>query len=188
MQKLFSYVVHHDYGFAPNPFGGFCTLAKCKYGRKKRNILELANEGDWIAGTGGADIVKSSGRGKLIFAMKVDEKIPLTQYCRLHAGKRVDANPEPSDAGRFALISRQFFYFGRNAIDISEIPDDHLDHPFEKKGPGYRCDFSEEFIEQFASWLGKTFRKGVHGQPCMPLLDLPTLKCPPKVKRKMGCR
>ena len=28
MPKLFSYVVDHDLGFAPNPFGGFCTLAK----------------------------------------------------------------------------------------------------------------------------------------------------------------
>jgi hypothetical protein len=183
MQKLFSYVVHHDYGFAPNPFGGFCTLAKCKYGSKKKpNIIEMANEGDWIAGTGGADIVKSSGRGKLIFAMKVDEKIPLLQYCRLHAGKRVDADLEPFDAERFALISRHFFYFGRNAIDISEIPDNHLDHAFEKTGPGYRCDFSAEFIEEFASWLGKTFSKGVHGQPCMPQSNLPvTNRC---VKRK----
>ena len=42
MAKLFSYVVDHDYGFAPNPFGGFCTLAKCKYGTTKRNIVELA--------------------------------------------------------------------------------------------------------------------------------------------------
>ncbi|MBW2740862.1 MAG: hypothetical protein JRE64_18905 [Deltaproteobacteria bacterium] len=25
--KLYSYVVDHDYGYAPNPFDGYCTLA-----------------------------------------------------------------------------------------------------------------------------------------------------------------
>ncbi|HEV8071318.1 MAG TPA: hypothetical protein VGP76_26630 [Planctomycetaceae bacterium] len=52
MTKPFSYVVDHDLGFAPNPSGGFCSLAKCKFGSAKRNIVEMAEEGDWIAGTG----------------------------------------------------------------------------------------------------------------------------------------
>ena len=52
-------------------------MAKCKYGTKKRNIVELAKVGDWIAGTGGVDLVKSAGHGKLIYAMRVDESIPL---------------------------------------------------------------------------------------------------------------
>ena len=29
---LYSYVITRDYGFAPNPFGGICTLATCKPG------------------------------------------------------------------------------------------------------------------------------------------------------------
>jgi hypothetical protein len=87
MAKYFSYVVDHDYGYAPCPFGGVCTLAKCKYGSIKcksgtrRNIVELAEEGDWIAGTGGVDLDKSAGHGKLIYAMRVDEKITLREYC-----------------------------------------------------------------------------------------------------------
>ena len=36
-----------DYGFAPNPFFGFCTLANCK-----PKIRKSANVGDWIIGTG----------------------------------------------------------------------------------------------------------------------------------------
>ena len=32
--SLFSYVVARDTGFAPNPSGGYCTLANCKF--KKR--------------------------------------------------------------------------------------------------------------------------------------------------------
>ena len=70
MSKLFSYVVDHDLGFAPDPFGGFCTLAKCKYRTSRRNIVELAQVNDWIAGTGGVDLRKSAGHGKLIYAMR----------------------------------------------------------------------------------------------------------------------
>ena len=92
MPKLYSYVVDHDHGFAPCPFGGFCTLAKCKYGTKKRNIVEMADEGDWIAGTGGVK-AESAGHGKLIYAMRVDEKIPLADYCRGNKGHRIDADP-----------------------------------------------------------------------------------------------
>jgi len=186
MAKLFSYVVDHDYGFAPNPFGGFCTLAKCKYGTKKRNIVELAEVGDWIAGTGGVDLRKSAGHGKLIYAMRVDEIISLDEYCQAHNGDRIDAEPEVDGKDRRALISHHFFYFGRNAIDISDIPQMHLDHPFEKRGPGHRCDFSEEFVEDFAKWLKANFKTGIHGQPCKPHSELKLSKCPSQVRRK-GC-
>ena len=186
MPKLFSYVVDHDYGYAPCPFGGFCTLAKCKYGSKKRNIVELAEEGNWIAGTGGADLGKSAGHGKLIYAMRVDEKIPLADYCRAHKGHRIDAEPLKHMDDRYALTSYHYFYFGRNAIDISGIPQTHLDHPFEKTGPGHRCDFTEEFVEEFARWLKTNLKVGVHGPPCKPHSDLKLPKCPKKVRRK-GC-
>src|ERR1700680_4148150 len=114
MPKLYSYVVDHDHGFAPCPSGGFCTLAKCKYGSKKRNIVEMAEVGDWIAGTGGVDLGKSAGHGKLIYAMRVDDKLPLAKYCRENVGKRIDADHDIGEKGRFALISHHFFYFGRN--------------------------------------------------------------------------
>lgn len=187
MTTLFSYVIDHDHGFAPNPSGGFCTLAKCKSGTKKRNIVELAEVGDWIAGTGGADLRKSAGHGKLIYAMRVDEKIPLAEYCRAYEGERVDTKHDIVEDGRFALISRHFFYFGHNAIDLAEIPRTHLKHNFEKRGPRHRSDFSEEFIGDFASWLGATFKRGVHGLPCQPLADYTAPRCAPKVKRKKRC-
>src|SRR5262245_31415483 len=44
--RLYSYVVARDYGFAPNPFYGFCTLATCK-----PDIRRTADIGDWIVGT-----------------------------------------------------------------------------------------------------------------------------------------
>ena len=45
---LFVYVIARDFGFAPNPFHGVCTLATCKPG-----IRRSAKVGDWILGVGG---------------------------------------------------------------------------------------------------------------------------------------
>ena len=70
--KLFSYVVARDYGFAPNPFFGICTLATCK-----PRIRKAAARGDWIIGTGS----KASGRqGHLVFAMRVSEALTFNEY------------------------------------------------------------------------------------------------------------
>lgn len=43
--KLYSYVVARDFGFAPNPFHGYCTLATCK-----PDIRATASVGDWVIG------------------------------------------------------------------------------------------------------------------------------------------
>jgi hypothetical protein len=47
ISSLYSYVVRSDSGFAPNPFGEYCTLACCKPQIRKR-----ARVGDWIVGCG----------------------------------------------------------------------------------------------------------------------------------------
>jgi hypothetical protein len=70
--KLFSYVVARDYGFAPNPFGGYCTLATCK-----PEIRRLAQVGDWIVGTGSSERQR---RGYLVYAMKVSEVKTFDEY------------------------------------------------------------------------------------------------------------
>jgi len=172
-RRMFSYVLDHDNGFAPNPSRGICTLAKCKFGSAARpNIIELANVGDWIIGTGGACGLRrgeSAGRSKLMYAMRVDRKIPLADYCRHYEGKRVDARyNEVVVPGRFALISKHFFYFGRNALDIGTIPMQPVGHSLEKRGPGHRSDFDQSFITEFTGWLSRKFRPGVHGLPCKP--------------------
>jgi hypothetical protein len=186
MAMLFSYVVDHDNGRAPYPFGAFCTLAECKYGTKRRNIIEMAEIGDWVAGTGGKSR-ESAGHGKLIYAMRVDDKIPLIDYRQAHRGDRFDANGATDGRGRFALISNHFFYFGANARDISEIPRTHLGCPFENPGRGYRRDFAQEFVADFAKWLEDNFKVGVNGPPCRPSSELEIPERPLKLRRK-GCR
>jgi hypothetical protein len=72
MSKAYSYVVDRDFGFAPNPFHGFCTLATCKPG-----IRNTAAVGDWAIGMGGARL-KATGR--CVFAMRISEKITYNEY------------------------------------------------------------------------------------------------------------
>jgi hypothetical protein len=70
--KLYSYVVARDFGFAPNPFFRFCTLATCK-----PKIREHASVGDWVVGTG----AKAYGySGRLIYAMQVSEILDFDSY------------------------------------------------------------------------------------------------------------
>jgi hypothetical protein len=72
MSTLFIYVIDRDFGFAPNPFHGVCTLATCK--PKLRNSAKV---GDWIIGVGGT---KLKATGKCIFGMQVSRKITFNEY------------------------------------------------------------------------------------------------------------
>lgn len=71
--RLFSYIVARDYGFAPNPFNGYCTLATCK-----PQIRSSATVGDWVIGTGAKTRYNLVGR--LIFAMRVEESFSFDAY------------------------------------------------------------------------------------------------------------
>lgn len=71
---IYSYVVPRDYGFAPNPFGKYCTLATCKPG-----IRRSANIGDWVIGTGSDERHIRMG-DRLIYAMHIGEKMSFSEY------------------------------------------------------------------------------------------------------------
>lgn len=70
---LYVYIITRDFGFAPNPFHGHCTLATCKPG-----IRSSAKVGDWILGIGGSNL--KSVKHKCILLMKVTEKISFNDY------------------------------------------------------------------------------------------------------------
>ena len=69
---LFSYVVARDYGFAPNPFHGYCTLATCK-----PIVRRVADVGDWILGTGSQTRKR---KGHAVFLMRVTEVLTFERY------------------------------------------------------------------------------------------------------------
>lgn len=70
--KFYSYVIPRDYGFAPNPYFGYCTLATCK-----PRIRNSAQVGDWIGAYGSA---RMTIRGKLVMLMKVEEILTFDEY------------------------------------------------------------------------------------------------------------
>ena len=70
--RLFSYVVSRDYGFAPNPFYGICTLATCK-----PQIRRTAAVGDWVVGTGSQ---RQGRQGFLVYVMLVSEVMTFNEY------------------------------------------------------------------------------------------------------------
>ncbi len=124
--SLFSYVVDHDNGFAPNPFFGTCILSHCMYSKSgKKNVIESAEVDDWIVGTGGK---KNTGHGTIIYAMRVKEKPPIKRFFsdrRFARHRRLfDYGSRCGSKGKrhgdFFLVSREFHYFGRKAQSIPE--------------------------------------------------------------------
>lgn len=70
---LFAYAITRDFGFAPNPFHGVCTLATCKPG-----IRKSAKVGDWVMGIGGSSL--KAQKRKCVLLMKVTEKMGFQEY------------------------------------------------------------------------------------------------------------
>ena len=194
--KVFYYVVDHDNGFAPNPYFGFCTLCRCKYNetgektkaqRGHKNIVELAEVGDWIIGTGGAS-KRSAGHGNLVYAMQIDEKVNRGENFserRFAVKKRTDRGEYQEKMGdnlpplneferdnQFALISWNFWYFGSKAICIPESFKCEKPNGFrlEKKGPGFRYVKPEDF-DRFFEWLKTQPKPTEPYKPCGQELD-----------------
>ena len=181
--RLFSYVVDHDEGHAPNPYCGFCTLCRCKFREAPgdyKNVVEVAQPGDWVIGTGGANPRKSAGRGRLVYAMQVEKKITRKQYydsSRFESGKpqpngnydqQQGDNETPKNSfeeqQQFVLISRhRFYYSSGNAIRIPLKTFPGL----EKKGRGFKYkQFDSAYIARFVKWITK-HKTGKNGEACM---------------------
>ena len=78
--NYYSYLIEHDFGLAPNPFGGYCTLTVCKPNIRKSGNLHI---GDWIIGTGSRSLEKTFKKPLwhyLIYAMKINDIIPMEDY------------------------------------------------------------------------------------------------------------
>lgn len=72
MPSTYIYAVSYDLGFAPNPFGGVCTLACCK-----PNIRQRAKHGDWIIGLTGTKLKPAK---RCVFAMVVTGSMTFEEY------------------------------------------------------------------------------------------------------------
>lgn len=75
MPCLFTYTMTNDSGLAPNPFGGVCKLALCKPIIRRGTV----EPGDWVAGVAGCRFGEEK-RGRLVYAMKVTQKVTFEAY------------------------------------------------------------------------------------------------------------
>lgn len=182
------YVVARDFGFAPNPFHGYCTLATCK-----PRIRNKAEVNDWVIGMGGSRL-KATGR--CIYAMCIAEKVTFNEYWtnpkyfdkkpirngsrKMMVGDNIyyldtarntwcqaDSHHSNDDGSvnlqnlstdtksNKILISRHFFYFGKEAPLVSA---DLLDAIGYKKNPrDYRV-FEDRIAGGLIEWLHNSFR------------------------------
>lgn len=182
---LFTYVLKDDSGYAPNPFGDRCTLATCK-----PRIRATAQVGDWIAGLGSTRAV---GSGRLVYAMLVDEVVPLDIYgsAPRFVGKRPSVqgdwwqrlgdNQYFKDStggwrqrrGRHGPRQMERDLSGLKALvgaeyyyfgrEAPELPPEL--RQIIKRGPGYRRIRSGDVVRLLATWLRASHRTGLLGDP-----------------------
>ncbi len=100
MPNVYIYVVDRDFGFAPNPFHGICSLATCK-----PNIRNTAQVGDWIFGLGGSRL---KATGQCIFAMQVTQKITFNEYWENPEFK--DKKPVRNGSKKMLLGDNIYYY------------------------------------------------------------------------------
>lgn len=189
--RLFTYVICRDYGFAPNPFFGVCTLATCK-----PQIRRTAQVGDWVVGTGS----KAQGRaGQLVYAMHVTEVMSFSDYwnderfrCKRPnlGGSKKQAfgdniyHRTSPDGPWHQANSHHSFRDGRpnpnniqrdTQFDCVLLSDDFIycgrNGPEIPKrfdvctpGRGHRCNFDEAVVEEFVTWL-RSHSPGFNGPP-----------------------
>ena len=192
--RLYSYVVRRDFGFAPNPFHGFCTLATCK-----PDIRKTANIGDWIIGTGS----KSKKRdGHIVYGMRVTETMSFDAYW---SDKRFqDKKPNLSGSKKQAFGDNIYFFDAKKKFwhqenshhahedgtpnknniatdtktdrilvsseymywggDGPKIPSEFRSKLC-KQGQGHKNKFSDDFVEKVIAWLKSLELSGYCGTP-----------------------
>jgi hypothetical protein len=187
---LYSYIVPHDTGFAPNPFFGYCTLACCKPAIRRKAV-----NGDWIIG-----LTPKKDENRIVFFMKVDGALGFDEYWR---DRRFDKK-KPNLEGSFAQQRGDNAYEPISGNGFRQLPSAHSDgrcpsrenakrkevdlsgkHVLISKSfayfgskprnlprdlkcliaaRGHRCHFPAEVIAEFLRFTG-TIRFGVYAAP-----------------------
>ena len=177
MTKIFRYVIRHDGGSAPRPYGDVCSLAICKPA-----IRKTATKGDWIIG------FRSGCRDQVVYVMQVSEVLTFEKYWERYPDRRPNASPVPDNiyrpngygelmqvenpvhfadqtvrdlSGRNVLLAHRFWYFGRESKKL----DDELNHlkPY-CRGHSVHINRQSNDEERLENRL-KSCRIGIEGTP-----------------------
>jgi hypothetical protein len=154
MAKHYIYRVDHDRGFAPNVEYGICTLCGCKI----NTIESWAQKGSWVIGVGGNGTGKSN---KLIYAMEVKQVLSRAEFRARYRRKSTYLRGKAISAAN-VLLSRKFYYFGDNAIDLPK----ELRH-IVIRGRGCKR-VSDEDILKLSKYLKREHTCGTRGRPNNP--------------------
>ncbi len=86
---LYSYCLLYDSGAAPNPYWNICTLVICK-----PQIRRVAKVGDWVVGLGSKNSELGNISNKVIYAMKITQKLTMQEYDRYCLSKLTGKIPD----------------------------------------------------------------------------------------------
>ena len=186
--KLYAYVMTSDTGFAPNPYWGDCTLATCKPRiRQSAQKGDWVIGTGSVKTVGAGKLVHAMLVDNVPLPLEkyfgdptFKDKKPIINgtprqrcgdnlYDKDAAGKwqRFPSEyhckkeqQEKDIRGGKVLISKRFYYFGRNAV---EIPPEFSE--LAKKGLRGKYNFDINMVKQFIAWLEKNHTPGIHGAP-----------------------
>ena len=186
--KLFSYIVNHDSGFSPNPFWGYCTLACCKptirrtakpgdwivglssksLGHKVvffMEVQEVLSFKEYFKDPRFKKKKPNSKKGDIISERGDNIYKPLTnglfkQLESMHSyGVEENKDSKGHDLkGKNVLISKNFVYFGKKAIELPPRFNDL------KVGRGHRNRFTDELVKDFVKFASK-YKTGRRASP-----------------------
>jgi hypothetical protein len=152
MAKHYLYRLDHDTGFAPHVLGGVCTLCGCKV----TTVERWAQQGSWVVGIGG------NGTGKpdaLVYAMRVDATPSVAELRGQFPKVAAYLSGRSVNPSARVLLSRHFYYLGKNAIDLPR----GLKHlVIRRQGCKQVTDGD---VARLSAHLARMFPPGVHGAP-----------------------
>lgn len=189
---LFSYIITHDGGSAPNPYYGICTLVICK-----PVIRRIAKIGDWVVGLGSKSSPIGDISGKVLYAMKVEKKLTMEEYDKFC--KENYPNKIPNwDSGEYLKRIGDCIYDFSDSLNPKIRKSVHTEKNMEtdlggeyallsndfyyfgnntkllpsrlkgiiKQGQGHKSKSNDEYMEDFLHWI-RQFEKGINGEPQM---------------------
>lgn len=155
MTRLFSYIVDHDTGYAPNPSNDICTLAYCKYPMRPH-----VKEGDYVVGLGKKDL-----GNHVVYAMRVTEALEHDLYLldsrfedRWGDYENDNAKKEIAESPT-VLVSTDFVYWGG---DGPPLPANLTGLIFDRQG--YKGPKNAPLIPEFLEWF-EGIERGCLGDP-----------------------
>ena len=178
MPRLFTYILANDDGAAPNPFHGMCSLAICKPGirRTAQPGDWIAGLGSKNARSGNlsGSLVYAMRVEEVLSLEDYDSQAPSRWPHRVpnpnstlrqdHLGDCIYdfssgtpvqrpgvhnlGNRDRDLGGRNVLLSRDFYYFGRQAPPLPESL-----QPIRHQNQGHRSTANAGYFQQFVDWV-----------------------------------